>query len=68
MNTEIDFNRAKALQTGMTKNGMHMADAAAVALALEFASGHPEFALRFGQFNQNNLNRTLDNLAADQTK
>lgn len=62
MDTPVNFDRARKLTNGMVQNGVPNTDAAPLALALEFAASHPEFAIRFGQFSQNNLNRALDSL------
>jgi hypothetical protein len=64
MQTKVNYERASTICHGMVRNGMTSTDAAPLALALEFAATHPEFAVRFGYFSQDILNQTLDAMAA----
>lgn len=64
MQTKVNYERASVVSRGMVRNGMIASDAVPMALALEFAAGHPEFASRFGQFSQEILERTLADLAS----
>ncbi len=63
----INFDRAEIILASMVESGMSREQAVPVALALEFAVGHPDYAEKFGQFSANNLEKVLTELSNQKT-
>ena len=66
MNIEINFGRAELVLAGMVKSGMSREQAVPLALAMEFAAAHPQYAEKFGEFSAANLNKTLAEISGQQ--
>lgn len=59
----MNFDRVEKIAEGMRANGLTSSQAAGMSLALEFAANHPEFAARFGEFMQDCLRKTLEEIS-----
>ena len=60
----MNFDRVEVLSNNMAKDNVPRTEAVALALALEFASTHPDFSARFGTLMQDNLRHALASMAA----
>lgn len=60
---QMNFTRVENISRKLaTDAGMTHHAAVAMALALEFAAAHKEFAVRFGSFNKDNLENLLEGM------
>jgi hypothetical protein len=60
--TEINYERAEIVSRSLLTNGFLPSTASMMAVALEFAVGHPEFTERFGWFGKELLESVLADL------